>query len=110
MSRHHIGELEELVLLLVAIESGKAYGVSVMKALVEETARNINISAIHAALRRLESKGMVQSSWSESTDERGGRRKRVFTITNSGVATLKAVRAVRNNLWDQIPNIAFKYG
>ena len=108
MSRNNIGELEELVLLLVAIESGEAYGVSVMKKLVEQTGRTINISAVHAALRRLESKGMVQSTWSESTDERGGRRKRVFTITNSGIATLKAVRAVRNNLWDQIPQIAYR--
>lgn len=110
MSRNNIGELEELVLLVVAIEYGEAYGVSVLNNLIKQTGRSINISAVHAALRRLETKGMVQSTWSESSAERGGRRKRLFTITKSGAVTLKTVRDMRNNLWDQIPEIAFKYG
>ena len=110
MSRNNIGELEELVLLIVAIEYGEAYGVSVLNNLISQTGRSINISAVHAALRRLEAKGMVTSAWSEPSAERGGRRKRIFNITISGVATLKTVRDMRNNLWDQIPEIAYIYG
>ena len=53
MHRIHLGEFEELVLLLVAVLHGNAYGVSVMEEIEQQTGRSVNISAVHAALRRL---------------------------------------------------------
>jgi DNA-binding PadR family transcriptional regulator len=105
MKRVNIGEFEELILLLVAILDGGAYGVLVMEELEKQTERSVNISAIHSALRRLESKGFVRSDWSEATAERGGRRKRLFTITKSGQQVLNQVKETRNRLWGQIPNL-----
>ncbi|PHN03487.1 PadR family transcriptional regulator [Flavilitoribacter nigricans] len=111
MERIYLGEFEELVLLVVAVQQGEAYGVGVMEALEDEANRSVNISAVHAALRRLESKGFVKSEWSEATAERGGRRKRLFSITQEGSMALTQVRDVRVNLWRQIPgfspNISF---
>ena len=103
MERIHLGEFEELVLLIVAVQQGQAYGVGVMEALKNEAGRSVNISAVHAALRRLEAKGFVKSDWSEATAERGGRRKRLFSITQEGSFALTQVRDVRINLWRQIP-------
>ncbi len=108
MQRINLGEFEELVLLVVAILDGKAYGVSVMQEIENQSGRSINISAVHAALRRLESKGFVTSDWSEATNERGGRRKRIFKISASGVRSLEQIRELRNNLWNQIPKLSFK--
>ena len=109
MKRINLGEFEELVLLIVAVRHGDAYGVSVMEEIENQTGRSVNISAVHAALRRLESKGFVKSKWSEASAERGGRRKRIFEVSESGINTLKKVKEMRNSLWDQIPNIAFKF-
>lgn len=103
MQRTYLGEFEELVLLIVAAMQGEAYGVGVMEELEKQAGRSANISAVHAALRRLESKGFVESGWSEATPERGGRRKRLFSITAAGSAALVQVRDVRVNLWRQIP-------
>ncbi len=103
MERIYLGEFEELVLLVVAALQGEAYGVGVMDTLEREASRSVNISAVHAALRRLESKGFVKSEWSEATAERGGRRKRLFSITQEGSLALQQVRDVRVNLWKQIP-------
>ncbi|GJM33740.1 MAG: hypothetical protein DHS20C18_27410 [Saprospiraceae bacterium] len=103
MERIYLGEFEELVLLVVAALQGEAYGVGVMEALEKQANRSVNISAVHAALRRLEAKGFVQSEWSEATAERGGRRKRLFSITQEGSLALAQVRDVRFNLWKQIP-------
>ena len=104
MYRTHLGEFEELILLVVAVLDGNAYGVGVMEELV-------NISAVHAALRRLEEKGFVKSEWSEATAERGGRRKRLFSISKAGRLALEQSRDVYVKLWDQIPgfspNISF---
>lgn len=104
MKRVNLGEFEELVLLLVAILNGDAYGVLVMEELEQQTGRSVNISAVHAALRRLEDKKFVTSDWSQATAERGGRRKRMFTITQAGQTALNKLKETRNRLWNQIPD------
>ena len=38
----------------------------------------------------------------EATAERGGRRKRIFTVTVAGTRVLQDVRDLRNNLWGRI--------
>ncbi len=104
MKRVNLGEFEELILLLVAILNGDAYGVMVMEELEQQTGRSVNISAVHAALRRLEDKKFVTSDWSQATAERGGRRKRLFTITQAGQTALNKLKETRNRLWNQIPD------
>ena len=105
MGRKFLGEFEELILLYVAVQSGEAYGISVMEQLAQEADRDVNISAVHAALRRLEQKGFVRSGWSESTAERGGRRKRLFSITQEGEDALVQVRSLRNRIWGQLGDL-----
>jgi DNA-binding PadR family transcriptional regulator len=103
--RIYLGELEELILLMVALIGADAYGVSITKELEEQTGRAITISAVHAALHRLEEKGFVKSKMGGASMERGGRRKRLFQITAYGRQTLEELRDVRNMIWAQIPNI-----
>lgn len=107
MQRINLGEFEELVLLIVAILNDNAYGISVMEEIEVQTERKINISAVHSALDRLESKGFLKSEVGGATNERGGRRKRFFTVTVAGNKALSFVREQRNRLHEQIPNIDF---
>ncbi|WP_420386876.1 PadR family transcriptional regulator [Roseivirga sp.] len=109
MGRVQIGEFEELVLLVVAILNDNAYGVSVMEEIESQTGRKINISAVHSALDRLDSKGFLKSEVGGATAERGGRRKRFFKITVAGQNALDAIREQRNRLHDQIPTLGLKY-
>jgi len=109
MQRSHLGEFEELVLLIVASRQGDAYGVLVMKELAEQANRKVNISAVHAALRRLEDKGYVKSSWSEASEKRGGRRKRIFSMSSSGVRALEKNRDLRIKLWNNIPGLSTNF-
>lgn len=39
----------------------------------------------------------------DATAERGGRRKRLFSLTALGNSTLDEVRLLRNRMWDSIP-------
>jgi DNA-binding PadR family transcriptional regulator len=103
--RIYLGELEELILLMVALIGTDAYGVSITKELEEQTGRVITISAVHAALHRLEEKGFVKSKMGGASMERGGRRKRLFQITAYGRQTLQELRDVRNTIWSQLSNI-----
>ena len=103
MGRAYLGEFEELVLLTVAVLEGGAYGVAVVAELKQRTDRTISLSGVHIALYRLEEKGFVRSELGGATTARGGRRKRLFVITEAGRQTLGEMREVRNHLWDSIP-------
>ena len=110
MRRSDLGEFEEVVLLAVAALSPKAYSVVIAEELERETGNSVTTGAVHAALQRLEQKGYVTSNMGEATAERGGRRKRLFTVSALGGRVISDVRAVRNRLWDRIlPNIRLEW-
>ena len=102
MQRVNLGEFEELVLLVTAILNDNAYGISVMEEIQQQTGRKINISAVHSALDRLDSKGFLKSHIGGATKQRGGRRKRFFTVTIAGKGALDFINQQRNNLYNQI--------
>jgi len=108
MKGTYIGELEELVLLIVGVLYKEAYGVAVMDELSRQTGRELNISAVHAVLTRLEEKGLLTSEMSDPTGERGGRRKRIFSLTAAGKRALEETNELRNQLFKQIPKVVFR--
>ncbi|MEO1255332.1 MAG: helix-turn-helix transcriptional regulator [Bacteroidota bacterium] len=104
---YQLGELEELVLMIVAILNEEAYGVKVMDEILEQINRKVNISAVHTVLDRLEKKGLVASYMGGASAERGGRRKRLFKITSEGSRAIEFVHQTRNQLFNQIPKTIF---
>lgn len=100
---HTIGYLEETVLLLVMMMAEDAYAYAVSLEYEKQTGKSISISAIHTVLTRLEKKGLVTSYMGGSTEERGGRRKRIFQATTYGENTIRETKAERVKLWKQIP-------
>ena len=101
-SRIYLGELEELILLMVALLNKEAYGVSITEELKKQTGREISISAVHAVLHRLEEKGFVKSKMGGASQERGGRRKRLFSMTAYGKSALEEMRDIRSTIWELI--------
>jgi PadR family transcriptional regulator, regulatory protein PadR len=108
MKGTYLGELEELVLLTVGILFPDAYGVAVMDELEKQAGRSLNISAVHAVLTRLEDKGMLKSKMSDPTDERGGRRKRIFMLTAAGKRSLEEAQELRTQMYNRIPKMALQ--
>jgi PadR family transcriptional regulator PadR len=104
MKRTYLGEFEEIVLLVVAMLDRQAYGVNITHEIIEQTSRSVRLNQVHAALHRLEDKGMISSRMGDPTPERGGRRKRIFSITTYGRQTLRDIQVVRTNLWNLLPS------
>lgn len=97
----YIGEFEELVLLTIAALNESAYGVSIKEDIEQRTDRSISIGALHSTITRLEEKGFITSWLGEPTQERGGRRKRYFQLTNQGIVALRNVKMLRDDLWNR---------
>jgi len=104
--KEHIGELEELILLLIVMLKEEAYGLSIRRALKEHASRTVTIGAVHGTVNRLENKGFIESRFGGATESRGGRHKRIFTITGAGKSVLQKSKDVKVNLWQQIPELA----
>lgn len=104
MKRTYLGEFEEIVLLIVAMLDGHAYGVNITHEILQQTGRSVRLNQVHSSLQRLEEKGMILSRLGEPTAERGGRRKRLFVITAYGRQTLQDIQAVRTSLWGLLPS------
>lgn len=110
MKGTHLGEFEELVLLTIAILYDEAYGLAIQREMERQTKRSISIGAVHAACNRLADKGFLESRFSEASQKRGGKRKKLYKVSYAGQQALSHARDLRQQLWDQIPGTAFQFG
>lgn len=110
MKGERLGEFEELILLAVCNLHPDAYGVSIQEILRTQARRPASIGAIYAALDRLQRKGFVDSHVGGATNERGGRRKRYYQVTNVGMEALTESRDVRERLWEGLKGLGLRGG
>lgn len=105
MGKEYLGEFEELILTMVAGLQEDAYGAAITDEIESRLKREVNLSAVHVTLYRLEDKGYIKSSMGGGTKERGGRRKRIYTITSAGMALLRVMKETRLELWKMVPQL-----
>jgi PadR family transcriptional regulator, regulatory protein PadR len=105
MGKDYLGEFEELVLTMVGALQEDAYGAAITEEIETRLKRDVNLSAVHVTLYRLEDKGYIKSRVGGATKERGGRRKRIYTITSAGLAMLRTMKEARLDLWKMIPQL-----
>jgi PadR family transcriptional regulator, regulatory protein PadR len=89
-----LGEFEQTVLLGILRVGENAYGVTIRAEIAACTDREPTPGALYTTLDRLEEKGLVTSRLGDPTPQRGGRAKRYFTVTATGVeAVTRAQRS-----------------
>jgi PadR family transcriptional regulator PadR len=105
MRKEFLNDFEELILTLVAALRENAYGAAITIEIEQWLERKVTLSAVHVTLYRLEDKGYIKSIVGGATNERGGRRKRIYSITNSGLAVLRAMKETRTEIWKLVPQL-----
>lgn len=103
MKKTKLGELEELVLLTVIVLKEDAYGVEIRRELSDRLGETFSVGSIQTSLKRLEEKGFLKSVFGEATQKRGGKRKRIYSITSIGLKVLHEMKDVRTQYWQEIP-------
>jgi PadR family transcriptional regulator PadR len=93
---------EELVLLAVWRLKEKAYCVPIKKLLFQSTGHDWSFGAVYDPLDRLEKKGLLESKLSDATSKRGGKRKRIYKPTPSGVMALIEIKTMTDEVWEGI--------
>lgn len=98
MSGGSLGDFEKLVLLALLRLGGESYGVPILEEIESRTGKSPSSGSLYVALRRLEKRGLLSSSFGDPTPERGGRAKRFFRIEARAVELLRESR----DLWDRM--------
>ena len=103
MSRESLGHFELLVLLALIQVGDEAYGVPIAQAIEQSSGKAVIMASVYNTLERLEQKGLVRSTFGQPTAERGGRAKRYFSITTTGLREIRAAKKALTILWRGIP-------
>lgn len=102
MKGERLGEFEEFTLLAVRALGDHTYAVPIQQYVERVTARRVSIGSIYAALARLEDKGFLRSSMSDAVAQRGGKSKRIYAVTPTGLSTARDLQRVREEIWKTI--------
>jgi PadR family transcriptional regulator len=102
-----LGDFEQIVLLAILRLDNNAYGVTIREEIAACTDRDPAPGALYTTLDRLEEKGLVTSSLGDPTPQRGGRAKRFFTVSASGVRAVTLAQRSYRRLMDglQLPGV-----
>ena len=103
-----LSSLDEILLLAVLSLGQNAYGVTIRRRVSEVTEKEWSIGAIYDPLYRLQEKDFVRSTLSDPTSERGGRSKRLFTVTPKGLEVLREHQKVRSELTNSIEDFGIE--
>ena len=79
------------LLLLAVVSAGASHGYLVARRLAEASGGALELpeGTLYPALHRLESKGLLESSWATV----GGRRRRIYSLTPAGETRLAEERS-----------------
>ena len=99
----HLGEFEQVVMLAVARPDGGGHGAGIHKEILNATGRDVSISSVYVTLNRLETKGYLTAAVELGDEGRGGRPRKSYQLTPTGIEQLRAARLEADRLWSGLP-------
>jgi PadR family transcriptional regulator PadR len=94
-----IGEFEQVVLLAALQLDDEAHAPEIARKLEEDAGRPVSRGALYSTLDRLERKGFLEWRIEARSGGGDGQPKRRFSVTEEGLAALRASREMLLTLW-----------
>jgi PadR family transcriptional regulator, regulatory protein PadR len=102
MRKAGVGSLELTVLLSVARLREDGYGLAIRRDVALRMGRDYSVGAIYTTLERLQAKRLLTSRTTAPTPTRGGRARRLFSVTAAGHRTIHEARNLTKAVWSGI--------
>jgi len=99
-----LSRTEEFILLAALYLKEEAYSVQIRKRLKDVTGKIWSYGALFISLEQLVKKGYLTSSLTDPLPERGGRSKRIYSITPLGHDALKEIKQMERKMWEAVPD------
>jgi PadR family transcriptional regulator PadR len=103
-----LSRAEEIILLTILKLEDDAYGVAIRDHLKNETGTEWSFGSIYMPLNRLTNKGYVTKNYGEPVPERGGRRKCIYKVTDTGISALRDLQRIQLSVWSGINDLFSK--
>lgn len=91
---------EELIMLSILNLRENAYLIAIQDYLSQVTDKKVSMTSVHLPLSRLEKQGFISSRFGEATAIRGGRRKKIYSLTKPGFEALYEYKKISDELWE----------
>jgi PadR family transcriptional regulator PadR len=98
----YLGEFEQQLLLVILRLGDQAFGPEIARQLEARAGRRVSRGALYTTLDRLDDKGLVRWRTVPGTEARDGLPRRLYAVTGSGLAAVRAAREIVRRLWDGI--------
>lgn len=100
-----LSAVEELIITVLVVQRRPLYGLEIIQQINEAADKHsVSFGSLYPALKRLEIKGFLESNWGEETlKERGGARRKYYSVTSDGREAFETVRSIRNSLLSPVP-------
>jgi PadR family transcriptional regulator PadR len=98
--RQPLSDFELFVAMAVHRLDDEAYGAAIRREIEARAERGVSIGAVYAALGRLEDKGLLRHRLSEPLPVKGGRSRKLFTLTPAGERALRESLAMLRRMMD----------
>jgi DNA-binding PadR family transcriptional regulator len=95
-----LNDTEKLDLLALLRVGDEAYAIPLREEIEARTGRTLSVTAVYAALDRLERQGLVESWLSDPLPERGGRARKLYRVRAEGGAALRREREAEERMWE----------
>ena len=105
MNRQFLTDFELMIMLAILRVREDAYGVPIAREIERTAGRTVTLGAVYLALDRLEKNGLVTSELGDATPERGGRAKKFFRVTTTGLRAVRNTRRAFTALSKGIPEL-----
>ncbi|MCK5147191.1 helix-turn-helix transcriptional regulator [bacterium] len=91
---------EEMIMLAIMALGSDAYLIAIQQYLSEITQKKVSLTSVHLPLSRLEDAMMILGKLGGATAVRGGRRKKIYSITSQGEVALEELKRISDALWN----------
>ncbi|MGH9411581.1 MAG: PadR family transcriptional regulator [Vicinamibacterales bacterium] len=105
MDPAYLGEFEQLLLLAILRLGDEAFGADISRELEKQAGRSVSRGHLYTSLDRLERKGLLRWGTASGTAVRDGLPRRIYTVTPSGIAALRASREILRRMWRGLDNL-----
>jgi DNA-binding PadR family transcriptional regulator len=95
-----LNDTERFVLLALLRLGEDAYAIPIREEIEDRSGRSLSVTAVYAALERLDRQGYVETWLSDPLPERGGRARKHYRIGPSGAAALRRERDAQDRMWE----------
>ncbi len=97
-----------MVLLAIYRLGDEAYGVTIREHISTLTGKYWSIGAIYVPIDRLIEKGYISFYFKDIVIKKGGRKKRFYKVTETGMDALKDILELQKSVWLGFPGYAVK--